>query len=258
MLAKMALILLLFHIQQPPPITPVSHRTAELNTNLRTAVHDYHLSARNFIEALTHVGSEFQIPMGIEWVSIPNAGARIDLSFKDATVEQVLRAIVNGQPGNKIIIDKDIVHVFASELIPDRENPLKLNINGFEVHNVPAELASRQLHESVKRTLLPPKPPQGFGRRGGVGGSGFSNGDDPKISVTLKNATVEDVLDALALASARKIWIVTFSDAHTLTAAGYRRTLGLWSTSTVPDDEQPVWDILHWGDTIPVTFPGKE
>jgi len=37
--------------------------------------------------------------MGIEWVRIPNAKAQINLSFKDATVQQVLQAIVDGQPG---------------------------------------------------------------------------------------------------------------------------------------------------------------
>jgi len=258
MLAKMALILLVFQFQQPPPVASRPHPTRESSTNLRTAVHDYHLSAGNLVEALIQVGTEFQIPMGIEWVRIPNAKAQINLSFKDATVQQVLQAIVDGQPGAKMIIQKDIVHVFASELIPDGENPLKLNINEFKVHDVPAELASRQLHETIKRTLLPPQPQQGFERRGGVGGSGFSNSDDPKISVTLKNATVEDILDALALSSTRKIWIVTFSDSHTLTAAGYRRTLGLWTSSTVPDEEQPVWDMFHWRDALPATLLGDK
>jgi hypothetical protein len=251
MLTKIALFLLLLQNQHMPSVAPASHRPVDLSANLRTTVHDYHLSARNFVEALTHVASEFQIPMGIEWVSIPSARARINLSFKDATVEQVLQAIANSQPSVKITIERSIVHAFAPEMIPDRENPLKLNINEFEVHNVPAERAWGQLHEVVKQTLFPPKPQQGFGRGGGIAGSGFSNIDDPKISVTLKNATVEDVLDALALTSARKIWIATFSDARTLTAAGYRRTLGLWTNSPAPDDEQPVWDMLHWGDAIP-------
>lgn len=189
--------------------------------------------------------------MGIEWVSQPSARARIDLSFKHTTVQQVLQAIVNAQPGTKMVTRRGIVHIFSPELIPDRENPLKLSINGFEVRNVRAELASRQLHETVKRTLYPTKPQQGLGRGGGVASSGASNVDDPTISVKLKNPTVEDVLDAIASASARKIWIVTFSDTRTLTAAGYRRTLGLWASSPVPDEDQPVWDMVHWEDALP-------
>ena len=187
--------------------------------------------------------------MGIELVDTPAARARVSLSWKNATVLEVLQAIVKTQPGFQMLVGKNVVHVSCSEFVPDRQNPLKLNISQFEVHNVPAELASRQLHEAVTRTLFPPKPQQGIG--GGIVGSGATNVDDPKISVTLKNATVEDVLDALALASARKIWIVTFSDARTLTAAGYCRTLGLWNRSPIPDEEQPAWDLLHWGDKFP-------
>ncbi len=255
---KIAIFLLFVLIQPMPPAAFGRQRPEDLNAKLRTNVNSYRLQANNFVEALTRVASDFQIPIGVEWVNIPSARARIKLSFKDATVGQVLQAIANGQPGAKIAIERGIVHVFAPELIPDRENPLKVNINEFEVHNMPAELASRQLHETVKRTLSLPKPQQGFGRGGGVAGTGFSNIDDPSISLTLKNATVEDVLDALALASARKIWVVTFSDARTLTAAGYRRTLGLWTGSPVPDDEQPVWDMFHWGDEIPSPLLGNK
>jgi hypothetical protein len=251
MFTKMALLLLLLQVQQTP-VTTGAHHSGNLSAKLRTTVHDYHLSARNFVEALTHVATEFRIPMGIEWVIAPSTKARINLSFKDATVEQVLQAIVKDQPGVKVVVERDIVHVFAPGLIPDRENPLKLNINEFEVHDVPAELASRRLHEVVTRTLLPPKPQQGFEGRGGTGGSGFSNSDDPKISVSLRNATLEDVLDALALASARKIWVVTFLGSHALTPSGYRRTGGLWTNRSAPDAEQPFWSLLHWGDKIPV------
>jgi hypothetical protein len=258
MLTKIAFSLLFILIPPTPSAASGMQQPKDLDTKLRTKVDSYQLQANNFVEALTQVASEFQIPMGIEWVNPPTAGARLTLTWKNATVSEILQAIVKTQQGFKIVVRAGVVHVLSPELVPDRENPLKLNVNDFEVQNVPAEVASRQLHEVVKRTLLPPKPQQGFERRGGVGGSGFSNSDDPKVSVTLKNATVEDVLDALALASARKIWIVTFSDARTLTAAGYRRTLGLWTSSTVPDDEQPVWDMFHWGDPIPATVLGDK
>jgi hypothetical protein len=233
-----------------------TQRHEDLDTKLRTNVSSYQVQANNFVEALTRVASEFRIPMGIEWLDAPAARARLTLSWKDVTVKEVLQAIVKTQPGFKLVVRTGVVHVLSPDRVPDRENPLKLSINAFEVHNLPAEMASRQLHDTLKRTLSAQKPHQGFVRSGGVGGCGFSNSDDPKVSVALRNATVEDVLDALALASARKIWIVTFSDPRTLTASGYRRTLGLWNRSPVPDDEQPVWDMLHWGDAIPVAVLG--
>jgi hypothetical protein len=250
MLTTAALFLLVLQASPMLPATSGSQGDENLDAKLRASIYNYHLQANNFVEALTRVASDFRIPMGIEWVDTPAARASVSLSWKNATVLEVLQAIVKTQPGFQMLVGKSVVHVSCSEFVPDRQNPLKLNISQFEVHNVPAELASRQLHEAVTRTLFPPKPQQGIG--GGIVGSGATNVDDPKISVTLKNATVEDVLDALALASARKIWIVTFSDARTLTAAGYRRTLGLWTNSPAPDDEQPVCDMLHWGDAIPV------
>jgi hypothetical protein len=225
-----------------------SQRPEDLNAKLQTRVPGYQLQANNFVEALTRVAADFRIPMGIEWVNTPAAKAKVSLSWKNVTAWEVLRAVVNTQPSFKIAVRNGIVDVSCPDLIPDRENPFKVKINEFEVHNARVESASRQLQEIVNRTISPPKPQGG---RGGIGMSGFSNADDPKISVQLSNATVEDALDALALASARKIWIVTFSANRTLTAAGYRRTGGLWTSRLVPDNEQPVWDQFHWGDPIP-------
>jgi hypothetical protein len=250
MLTKIILLLLVFHIPQKPTAVVRPQQAIDLKAKLRMPVHDYRLSAGNFVEALMQVASEFQIPMGIEWVNMPSAGPKISLTLKDATVKEVLHTIVSNQTGVKMTIDKNIVHVCMPDLIPDRENPLKVSIKAFEVYAVPAEAASQQLHETLKRTLHPPKPQQGPAG-GGVITSGASNIDYPTISVTLKNATVEDVLDSIASASARKIWIVTFSDDATLTASGYRRTMGLWTKATVSDDEQPVWDLFHWGESLP-------
>jgi hypothetical protein len=254
MLTKVALFLLFFQVS-PIPTASGSQRSEDLDAKLQTRVHSYQLQANNFIEALTRAASDFQIPMGIEWVNTPAARASVSLTWKDASVREVLQAIVETQPGFEILVGPGVVHVLSPELGPDRENPLKLNVNVFEVHDVPAESASRELREIVKRTISPPGPQQGTG---GVAGSGFSNIDDPKISVRLKNVNLEEVLDALALTSARKIWIVTFSDNPGLTPTGFRRTLTLWNNFPLPDDEQPVWDLLHWGDAIPDTVLGKK
>lgn len=256
MLTKIAVFLLAFQTSWVPPAASSSRQPEDLDAKLRTNVNSYQLQANNFVEALTRAASDFQIPMGIEWVNRPGARARVNLSWKNATIREVLQAIVKTQPGFTMLVGSSVVHVSSSDLVPDHENPLKLKINAFEVHNAPVESASRQLHEVVRRTLSP-KPQQGFGR-GGVAGSGFSNIDDPKISVTLKNATVEDVLNALALTSARKIWIVTFSDSPVLTSTGFRRTLSLWNKSPVPDNEQPGWDMFHWGDAIPLALLGNK
>jgi hypothetical protein len=254
MLTKIVLFLFFFQASPMPHGASSPRRPEDLQAKLRTRVHSYQLQANNFVEALTRVASDFHIPLGIEWVNPPAPRARVSLSWNTATIREVLQAVVKTQPGFKMLVGTSVVHVSSPDLVPDHENPLKLKISAFEVHNATVESASRQLHEVVKRTLFPAKTQQGF--RGGVAASGASNVDDPKISVTLKDATVEDILDALALTSARKIWIVTFSDSRVLTSTGFRRTLTLWNDFPIPDDEQPLWDLLHWRDPIPATVLG--
>ena len=244
MLARIALFLLFLQTPGAPSSSSGPDRPGDLDSRLGASVRSYQLEAVDFVDALTRVASDFQLPMGIEWVNTPSARAKVKLSWKKATVQKILQAVADGQPGYKIVVHKGVVHIFAANLIPDRENPLKLSISTFEVRNVTVEFASQELHDIVKRTVSPAGPQQ---RTGGVARSGASNIDDPKVSVRLSNTTVEDVLDALALASARKVWIVTFSDSPSLAASGYRRTLTLWNSFRIPDDEQPLWDLLHWG-----------
>jgi hypothetical protein len=72
----------------------------------------------------------------------------------------------------------------------------------------------------------------------------------------MSNVTVEDALNRLVTISVRPIWIVTFTDDTHLTGSGFRRAATLFSKSPVPDDQQPVWDLFHWGDVIRGLFPG--
>jgi hypothetical protein len=66
------------------------------------------------------------------------------------------------------------------------------------------------------------------------------------------------VLDALALLSDKKIWIVTFTRNPELTVTGFRRAVSLWNFSPIPDDKQPVWDILRWDEPVPGTRANKQ
>jgi hypothetical protein len=124
---------------------------------------------------------------------------------------------------------------------------LNLKVHQFEVNQVPVETATRRLRDFVKSRVSPPRR----GIRAGVGGSLGTNPDEPKVTMRLADVTVRDVLDKIALASAKKIWIVTFLSDGRLTSTGFRRTVTLWNDSPIPEDEQPVWDTLHWTDELP-------
>jgi hypothetical protein len=92
--------------------------------------------------------------------------------------------------------------------------------------------------------LSPPSKPVGFG------GSLATNTGERSVSVNLSHVSAEDVLDALSIASDKKIWVVTFVE-DSVPLGGFRRTVTLWTDSPVPAEEQPVWNMFHWGDHIP-------
>jgi hypothetical protein len=218
----------------------------ELSVKLGVSVHDYNLTANNFLNGLTHVGSEFQIAMGIEWVNTAAARTPFNLHWNTATVEEIIETIAHTQPGYEVRVSDGVVHISLTE-IPREQNFLFINIGSFEVHDGVVEMAERRLRNMVKLTTVPAKP----GPRAGIGGSLATNVDERTISVHLHDASVGDVLDSLATVSAKKIWVVTFVESLALTTTGFRRTLTLWNNSPVPDDEQPVWNMFRWDDPVP-------
>lgn len=140
--------------------------------------------------------------------------------------------LVRTQAGYSVQLGDGMVHVFPS--IPDRESFLKLRFDTIRVHDQCIEVASIKLH-----TLVTPV-------RGNyqlsIAGPCDSRGD-----IELKSSNVEAVLDALAMTSNRKIWVVTLVDDTKLTSRGLRRAGSLWSATPTPDGEQPSWDLLRWG-----------
>ena len=220
----------------------------QLRARLRTTIPNYNLRAKNFIDALTRVAGEFQIPMGIAWINTPGARHDLSLSWTNATLQDIIEAVTKTQPGFQVQVGDGIVHIRNPKVIPPEQDFLTLRVNRFEVNNEHVDFVSRKLHDLVKLTLSPPKPQSG---PGGIGGSPGYNLDEAKISMEMHNVTVEEILDRMALSSTKRIWIVTFSDDPTVTATGIRRTLTLWNTFPIPDEAQPLWDMFHWGDAIP-------
>jgi hypothetical protein len=220
----------------------------DVAAKLAVRVSSYDLDAKNFVDALMQTSSHFEIPMGIEWVDTPLAKARLARSWKNTTVQQILSGIIRTQRDYEFAVENGVFHVYSRTLIPSGQNFLRVKLGRFNVQHGVVEMASRNLAERVRSIVSPPKPQQ---QGGGVISSLGVNPDDSEISVELSDPTVRDTLDALVVASNRKIWIVTFSQDSAVTSTGFRRTSGLWMSSPVPDNDQPVWDLFHWGDAMP-------
>jgi hypothetical protein len=216
--------------QSPVPVSD------DVSLRLDKNVANYNLGTFNFVEALIRVAADFRIPMGISWINAPPARAAMPFAWKAATVRQIIQDIANAEPGYSVQVRDGVAHIFP-ESIPDRENFLKMKIEDFSAHDAYVEVASFKLH-----TLVTPRT---YGMIS-IGATG-----DSKVDVELKGRTVADCLDALALASNRRIWIVTFTDEKSLTANGFRKTSSLWTDKPTPDEEQPIWQLMRWGDPIP-------
>ena len=233
--------------------------SSDLTSQLNRKIDRYQLEAGNFGEALIKVASDFKIPLGIEWVDNSNSRTRLKRSWKDSTILNILREIVGTQPSYKIDVGTSVVHVWSTTLVPEHENPLRIVIPTYEVNNVPLGEASRRLHGLVRsklKTTISPLP--GNEKPGGRVGSLLTNPDEPKITVELYGANVEHCLDALTLSSSHKIWIATFSVDARIGSTPFRRTSTLWNSYPIPDDDQPVWDFVRWGDSLPAALSSAQ
>jgi len=215
----------------------------DLSLKLGKRLATYNLPPSTFVGALLHVGKEFKIPLGIVWVDTPRGHVDLPLSFKNVSVQELLETIAKAEPGYQMKIKCGVAHIAPSGLIPDRENFLTTKIGAFRVQGEDVEAASFKLHN-----LITPTKFAGFS----VGATG-----DSKVELDLRNFSVEDALDALAINSNRKIWIVTFSDDANLTPRGFRRTKSLFTDVPVPDKEQPIWHFLRWEDPPPPAVASK-
>lgn len=241
MLRKTAILVLVLQSFWFLSVAMGTQATDELTTKLHKRTANYSLVGFNFAEALIRVSSDFRIPMGFTWVNTPAARAEIPFAWKDTTVQEIIESIAKKQPGYHVDVGDALVHISPLGLIPDRQNFLKLRIARFEVQDDYIEVASWRLQALVT--------PRTYGATS-IGATG-----DSKVNLDLKDSTVEDILDALAAASNRKIWIVTFAGDTGLTPTGFRRTMSLWSGRPAPDDEHASWDLLRWGDPMPRPAP---
>jgi hypothetical protein len=211
----------------------------DLNARLGKRVTNYSLGVSNFVEALTKISSDFQVPMGVAWVDTPMARAAFPFAWQEASISEIIGAIAKTQPNCHVEIRNGVVNVFSIGSIPEGQNFLALKFKEFEVLDEYVDVALLGLHNRIAARQY----------------SGYSlaaSSSEKKISLTLRNPSVVDILNALSVASSRKIWMVVFSSDLKPTAAGYRKTLTLWNgLSPTVENGEPALNLLHWGDRIP-------
>lgn len=250
MLAKILLPMLLLLSARHEPAAFDQPEADQLQASLQRHLKGYSLKANSFLQALTQVASQFRIPIGIQWIKNQKSLMKVDMSWDDATVYDIIESIARSQPGYSVSVSNGVVHIFPRKLTADKRNFLNLRIKELEAHGELFDLVNLRLQDVVRQTVSPP-PPKPAG-----GGMGFNIGSTPGekvLTFRLEDVTVENALDVIASLSSEPIWVVTFCDVCGLTPTGFLRTVGLWRSTLPPDDLQPRWDAFRWGDAIPTT-----
>ena len=229
--------------------------SSSIQVKLDAQVRAYTLQEGDLGHALIRFAQQFNIPMGIEWARSPLTTKTVSRSWKSASVQQMLTDLVKSQRDYRVETSDGIVHVFPASLKSSRKNFLNLPVESLEIDDQVVEIARHVLREIVRAKTASREP--GSQPAAGAGYSQAANTDDPEFSLALHNVSVRVVLDKIALASDRKIWVVTFDADASMTPAGYLRTSTLWNNSEVPNSEQPVWDSFRWRGPSPSVGPQR-
>ena len=236
----------------PLSAAPAQGQTMKLQAELDAHVDQYSLSASCLADAILKIGKQFELPIGIEWVKDKDELRGLSLSWKQATIGDIIGSVLRRYPSYSFRVEGDIVHVFRPDLLYDSHNFLNLKVPEFlEVHQEEGGLANARLRDVVQNIVSPRNLPPGAG----VAGDYATGLDEKPISITLRGLTIREALDRLVGASEHKMWVVTFSDDPELTPTGFRRTETLWHPTPFPDRDQPMWDFLAWQEYHPAATP---
>ena len=232
----------------PAPGAAAQGQVTELELKLDAQVSESSLSASGLADAILRIARQFELPVGIEWVTSKDALRSVSLTWKGGTVRDIVTRALKEYPGYAFRVEQGVVHVFRADLVNDRHNFLNLKVpDFFEIHQEVGGLANQRLQAVVQNIVSPRNLPPGAGEAGD-----YASGVNEKpITLTLQGLTVREALDKLVEASEHKVWIVTFSGSSTLTPSGFLRTETLWHPTPFPDRDQPMWDFLAWSELLP-------
>lgn len=190
-----------------------------------------------FVEALGQAARAFGVPMGISWIKTASSQKKRSIEYKNATVLEIIESIASSEPNYEVVVSDDVVHVATKEIALG-QNFLHLKIPEFSAKGIANE-AKVGLWMQLNQRISPDP-------RRGYYGSILSSTSETELDLTFTNATVEEILDSIAVASEYKVWLVTFEDNLNPTPSGFRRSESFFSKTATPDEAQPEWDILPW------------
>ena len=180
----------------------VASQTVRERLDQRT---DYRPSATRPDEQLVEVARHFQIPMAIEWLNEDGTSDKLPkLKFEGGHVFDLIRAIVDRVPHEKLIVEDRIVRVFPPSALNHKFNFLNLRLKRYCVADESVLGANFAIRVGLDMMLYPEQFKHGF--NGGYGG-----GEQllwiKAINICVTKVTVRNLLTEIAAQSGKAAWI---------------------------------------------------
>jgi hypothetical protein len=160
---------------------------------------------KSALEQLVEIAQHYQIPMGIEWDNRPDFKTGALALGRDATVRELINAVLLQAPNQQMNVEDGIVHITSPAYAADTQNILNLRIEDFRITNENLFYAEDRLRLVIDMTLHPNDYEDGY-----IGSSGYGPDDVfavKNISFSGSNLTVRNILDKIALANGNALWV---------------------------------------------------
>jgi hypothetical protein len=169
---------------------------------------DFSPASTSTKEQLIEVAQHYRIPMGIQWVSVPNNAALPAPAEEQPTVKDLIDSILRRTPSYKFEIVGQVVNVFHVSFADDPRNFLNIRIANYEANRENVFGAEALLRFNIHRTLHPELYARGWNGGYGYGARREDGFDVKNISFSGKNVTVREILNEIAEQNGNALWIV--------------------------------------------------
>ena len=172
---------------------------------------DFNSQSTTLRGQLVDFARRYGIPMGLELVA-GNDKPLKPVHIKNETALNVLRKIVQQQPGYDFDLSDGVVNVFSIRLVNDHKNFLNLRLRKYQIGDQNLFGAKYYLRLAIDQTL---HPATNYG--GGYGGVGLNNNlHVNRITFSGENLTVRQILNRLTLLHHNSLWVVNLKPLKTM------------------------------------------
>jgi hypothetical protein len=223
---------------------------AQVPNRLTEPIEEYSLKATSFVDALLKVADRFKLPAGIEWVKTADTLKPVQFSRSDTTAAaaDIIQAVVSMYAGYDWRMEDCVVHVFQRDLVNDSRNPLNITIKSFDESPETGAWANNDLDQMVSHVVRHPE-------LSGISGSVLGYPGEPVFNFAAQDVPARSILNKVVMAGLaapvprmKRLWVSAFPEKPVFSRTGYLEVVPMLNPKFVPDDSQPYWVLLPWGD----------